>query len=139
MAAAGSVEKLAWRARASRAALDELEMGKQRGGREREGYLHGWLRPEPDGCQDKHPENSKGSATGVSEAEPADFRLVTSARGGRLRGYVQCDRDERPERSAADGSEHASPGKYCTRLSRVQVFRELVCAGQVEGFERPTR
>ena len=139
MAATGSVDKLAWRACVLCTALDELEMGKQRGSRERKGYLHGWLHCKPDRCQDKHPENSKGSATGVSEAEPADFRLVTSARRGRLRGYMQCNRDKRPERSAADGSEHASPGEYCTRPSRVQVFRELVCAGRVERFERPTR
>ena len=119
--------------------MDELEVGKQCGGREREGYLRAWLRREPDEYQDKRPENSKGSAIGVGGAEHADLRLVTSARGGRLRGYLQCDRDERPERSAADSSQHAGPGEYCMRPSRVQVFRELVCAGRVERFEKPTR
>ncbi len=94
-------------------------MSEQRGGREREGYLRAWLRREPDRRQDKRPENGKGSTIGVGEAEHANFRLLTGARGGPLRGYVQCDRDERPERSTAEDSEHAGPGENSTRPSQV--------------------
>jgi len=45
--------------------IDEFEMSKQRGGRERGRYLRAWLRREPDRCRDKRPENGKGSAIGV--------------------------------------------------------------------------
>jgi len=59
---AGSIEKLAWRAPPIARSIDELEVSKQHGSREHEGYLRIWLDREPDRFQDKRPENGKGSA-----------------------------------------------------------------------------
>jgi len=133
----GSIEKLAQRARASRAAPISSRCASNAAVASKS-YLRAWLCRKPDRCQDKRPENGKGSAISVGEAEYVNFRLVTGARGGPLRGYVQCDRDERPERSAAEGSGDAGPGEYSTRPSQVQVFGVLICAGRVEQFEKPT-